>query len=118
LQKFDAELGALHGALSGLVRDGNLSEAARLAHKMVGLCDVLGARTLSTALRAFEIALGADDGSTTALPPGAGTITPPEVTPGTIDAARVHKAMERLETLIAATRLGASSLAARARGGE
>lgn len=48
------EISEVETALPALLERGDVTSASRLAHKLAGLCDVLGAQSLSTVLRAFE----------------------------------------------------------------
>ena len=54
LNAFDAEIETAGAELVALINKRDTFGAARIAHKMVGLSDILGARKLSAKLRSFE----------------------------------------------------------------
>lgn len=49
------EIAEAETALPALMANDDATAAGRLAHKLAGICDLLGARALSEALRAFEM---------------------------------------------------------------
>ena len=55
LQSLIREISEAETELPVLLANGDINTAARLAHKLAGGCDVLGACALGNALRAFEI---------------------------------------------------------------
>jgi len=61
LKGFSAEIEATRIELSVLVGKRDTFEMGRLVHKLIGACDILGARTLSAELRKFEDLIRAGD---------------------------------------------------------
>lgn len=55
LARFSREIAALEPALAARLAAGDAPGAGRLAHRLAGAGDILGARPLADALRAFEI---------------------------------------------------------------
>jgi HPt (histidine-containing phosphotransfer) domain-containing protein len=58
---FSADIATAQTQLATLIANGDLLAAARVVHKLVGLSDMLSARTLSTELRKLETLIRTED---------------------------------------------------------
>ncbi len=61
LKAFSADIATAQTELATLIANGDLLAAARVVHKLVGLSDMLSARTLSTELRKLETLIRTED---------------------------------------------------------
>lgn len=62
LKAFAVEIETTRIEMQKLIANSDTYGAGRLVHKLVGVCDILGARSLSIALREFEQLIHDDDG--------------------------------------------------------